>query len=332
MIAPKNNASRVSRLALFATIGVTLALVATPVESQQRSVTVQPGSIAATKGNQSVVVESTLSGVGVMLSGTRDARSGRVKVEFDPDTSLYIVRANGKAQIEMDARTGRYNILTSGTRGADVEIRNSLSGAGAVIRARSGGGLVELSSVQLGAMRQSMRHHGLEDAEIELQLNRLKGVGEQVERDVERAMGNVEAALEGVERTLEGSSRNRDHHATSTPHPKSTGATSALYCTGNQELVVEHRTIESDGPALVVEGNCDVFISDSTLVSMQGAAVVVRGNGEVVIEDSRLEGAIAALEYSGNSEIDARNSQFSGKVVNRGGSADFRDLGGNLFR
>ena len=65
-------------------------------------------------------------------------------------------------------------------------------------------------------------------------------------------------------------------------------------CTGNNDLAIIGKVIDTNGNGVVVRGNCDVLIRDSKIIAKQ-AGVLILANGDVEIEHSYVEGGQAGL-------------------------------------
>jgi outer membrane protein OmpA-like peptidoglycan-associated protein len=101
-----------------------------------------------------------------------------------------------------------------------------------------------------------------------------------------------------------------------------------VVCTGNRDLVVENRYIESTGNGVELRGNCDVLIRNSHIVA-GGYGVLVASNGDVNIVDSFIEGGQAALRVAGNGEILYRGCTVRGRIETVG-YGEIIDGGGNI--
>lgn len=90
-----------------------------------------------------------------------------------------------------------------------------------------------------------------------------------------------------------------------------------IACSGNDDVVLRGRVIETAGVAIQVHGNCDVEIIDSHIVA-GGVAVLVQGNGDAVLSGSYVEGEQAALVAEGNGEIRYRETTLRGDTYTGG--------------
>jgi hypothetical protein len=100
-------------------------------------------------------------------------------------------------------------------------------------------------------------------------------------------------------------------------------ASEPITCEGRERINVVHRFIETDGDGVIVQGNCEVTLSDSYIVA-GGIAVRVSGEGSVRIYNSTLEGQGGALEVTESGRAHAAGSNLRGQV-----SGNLSDGGGN---
>ncbi len=95
-----------------------------------------------------------------------------------------------------------------------------------------------------------------------------------------------------------------------------------ILCSGQRNLVLHGRSIETGGNAIVVHGNCNIEIADSHVVA-GGIAVLVQGNGRVNLVNSYVEGGLAALVAEGRGRITYRETILQG-ATRIGGRGEIR--------
>lgn len=98
-----------------------------------------------------------------------------------------------------------------------------------------------------------------------------------------------------------------------------------LSCGEEESLSIVGKIIETDGDGVVVEGECDVLISDSHIIAT-GSALVVNDQARVRVRNSTLDGRRAALTVQGG-QTHVAGSNIRGGIDERGGR--FSDGGGN---
>lgn len=101
----------------------------------------------------------------------------------------------------------------------------------------------------------------------------------------------------------------------------------AVVCSGDQEIVISGRLIETPGNGVHVMGDCEVVITDSHIAA-GGVGVLVQGDGEVLIRDSYVQGAEAAILAQGDAEVMYSGSTIDG-AVRTVGDAEVMDGGAN---
>jgi hypothetical protein len=104
--------------------------------------------------------------------------------------------------------------------------------------------------------------------------------------------------------------------------------TEPLVCQGSRFLRIDGRTITFEGDAVVAEEGCELYITNSRITA-RGIGVAVRG-ASVHIKNSTVTGESGAIHASGNAQIYAQSSRFSG-MVRRLDDAVLHDLGDNVW-
>jgi hypothetical protein len=104
--------------------------------------------------------------------------------------------------------------------------------------------------------------------------------------------------------------------------------TEPLVCQGARFLRIDGRTIAFEGDAVVAEEGCELYITNSRITA-GGVGVAVRG-ASVHIKNSTVAGEGGAIHASGNAQIYAQSSRFSG-MVRRLDDAVLHDLGDNVW-
>jgi len=102
-----------------------------------------------------------------------------------------------------------------------------------------------------------------------------------------------------------------------------------LRCQGNDEFRVVGLYITGDGPGVLAQENCDLWIENS-VIDVRGVALRVDGNGDVILSGSKLYGTDAAFVINGNGDLRTSGSTFEGRreIV---GNGELHDDGGNIF-
>lgn len=309
---------------------VVTTFAASAARSQQSSVSVRQGE---GRGEVTLVIENTLMGIGRVLSASSE--SGDVQVRYDASGATYHVTAADGSTVEIDARTGKHTIRASRPGTVDATVENSLDAVGSILRslslARTGARRsieVALSGAERDALETVWRAQGLTEAQVDAYAEILSNAEEleryarQLERSIEEDARQIERDAKRIEREAERVSEAY----------RPSGVEEAVFsCGGGNELVLEGRTIDSDGIVVYAYGSCDVLIENCEITS-RSVAIRIEGNADLEINDSRIEGAIAAIEYGGNADVEASGTDFIGELVQRGGNAEFEDLGGNTFR
>jgi hypothetical protein len=307
------------------------ALATTLAGGQQSSQTIR-----AESGEASVVIESTLNGIGGMIA----ASSGdeHVEVRYDPDGAAYHIRSGDGSTVRIDARTGKYTINATNPDGISATVEQSLSGVGAILRAAWRSQVdaarsveIVLSSAQRNALNAVWLAQGLSQSQIDAYVDILGSAEEiehyarQLERDarqIERDARLIEREARRLESEIEGEAERIERSAGS---PEV-----AFSCGSSEDLVLRGRTIETDGIAIDASGSCDVVI-DNCEITSRTVAIRVTGSADVEIINSRIEGLTAAVEIAGTGDVEAEDTEFIGGIL-KSGIAGFEDNGGNTFR
>jgi len=100
-------------------------------------------------------------------------------------------------------------------------------------------------------------------------------------------------------------------------------------CSGEEEITLSGVLIDTEKDALVVKGNCRVFITRSHLRGGKHALRVI-GEGDVTLRDTILEGDMSALHISGDGSVNASATVFRGRIIELG-NGDLVGLGKNLY-
>ena len=99
-----------------------------------------------------------------------------------------------------------------------------------------------------------------------------------------------------------------------------------LSCGDRDRLTVVHRYVESVGDGVVLEGDCELLLSDSH-VRAGAAAVRVLGGGSIRIRNSTLEGDGHAVAIGAGGTVTVAGSNLAGAVD--AGAGLYLDRGGN---
>ena len=102
-----------------------------------------------------------------------------------------------------------------------------------------------------------------------------------------------------------------------------------LTCADGEEITLTGILIDTPADALIVKGNCRVFITRSHLRAGKHAIRVI-GEGDVTLRDTTLEGAASALHISGDGSVNAAATTFMGRIVELG-NGDLVGLGKNTY-
>jgi len=102
-----------------------------------------------------------------------------------------------------------------------------------------------------------------------------------------------------------------------------------LTCTDGEEITLAGILIDAPSDALIVKGNCRVFITRSHLRAGKHAIRVI-GDGDVTLRDTTLEGTASALHISGDGSVNASATTFMGRIVELG-NGDLVGLGKNIY-
>jgi uncharacterized Zn-binding protein involved in type VI secretion len=101
-----------------------------------------------------------------------------------------------------------------------------------------------------------------------------------------------------------------------------------LVCQGARMLHIDGRNISFEGDAIRAEEGCELHITNSR-ISAAGVGLAAR-NANVHINNSTVSGQGGAIQASGNTQIYARSSRFSG-MVRRIDGAVLHDQGDNVW-
>lgn len=102
---------------------------------------------------------------------------------------------------------------------------------------------------------------------------------------------------------------------------------SPVRCTGTDNVVLQGRSIITDGNAVETRSTCDIVIIGS-YIKAGGVAVLVGSTGDVEIRNSHIEGAQGALLIQSTGDITYSDSRIVGGAVSRS-IGDLVDRGGN---
>lgn len=139
---------------------------------------------------------------------------------------------------------------------------------------------------------------------------------------VERSASGVRVTGPGV--TIESSGP----PAAAAESPGTMRSDDPIICEGARLLQIDGRTLTVSDDAIVARDGCEIHLTNSRIDSSH-SAIVVR-NARVHISNSAIRGSFRSLDIDDGGQVYARSSSFTG-LVNRRGSGDFRDLGGNRF-
>ncbi len=323
---------KVARSVLAATCFVGVAATAVG----QGRVRIDDRSVTVTRGSGRQVVVSTLAGVGAVIADDAKVRAEDLEVVFDAGKKTYHVRNRGGSKevyAEMDASGGYTVHVKKGRRSAVIE--SGLSGAGAVLRAESGGRAVELTSNQLDAMAESWRVNGLNEGEMEANLRSLQTLGVELD-ELGYALDDLGRSLDEMGRRLEGTlGTGGTVRAEGSPPPRASQGSAPVVgkpirCDGAEVIRIEGETIEAEGVIVDARGRCEVWIENSHIKSRADFAILASNRAGVHISGSRIEGRRGAVDVSGRAEVEANDTEFKG-AVNASADAAFHDNGGNKF-
>jgi hypothetical protein len=102
-----------------------------------------------------------------------------------------------------------------------------------------------------------------------------------------------------------------------------------VICEGKRMLHFDNRNIYVDGNAIVARGGCELFITNSRVIS-SGTAVVA-SDSIVHIANSTIEGSMASFDAGNGAKMYLRSSTFQG-LPRRAERAVVQDQGGNTWR
>lgn len=102
-----------------------------------------------------------------------------------------------------------------------------------------------------------------------------------------------------------------------------------VICEGKRMLHFDNRNIYVDGNAIVARGGCELFITNSRVIS-SGTAVVA-SDSIVHIANSTIEGTQASFDAGDGAKMYLRSSTFQG-LPRRAERAVVQDQGGNTWR
>ncbi|MEM7050885.1 MAG: hypothetical protein AAF604_14550 [Acidobacteriota bacterium] len=102
-----------------------------------------------------------------------------------------------------------------------------------------------------------------------------------------------------------------------------------LVCTSNQDLVIIGRFIQAQGDGVRTQGNCNLKIVDSHIVSDE-IAIHVSSNSDVEIVRSFVQGRRASLSVRGNADVRLTSSTLRGPLQQEG-LGEIIDVEGNRF-
>lgn len=139
---------------------------------------------------------------------------------------------------------------------------------------------------------------------------------------VERSASGVRVTGPGVTIESAGSS------PAAAASPGKTYGDDPIICEGARLLHVDGRDLSVADDAIIARDGCEIHLTNSRIDSSR-TAIVVR-NARVHISNSEVRGSFRSLDIDDGGQVYARLSRFTG-VLNRQGSGDFRDLGGNRF-
>jgi hypothetical protein len=102
-----------------------------------------------------------------------------------------------------------------------------------------------------------------------------------------------------------------------------------IICEGKRLLHFDNRNIYVDGNAIVARGGCELYITNSRVIS-SGTAVVA-ADSIVHIANSTIEGSQASFDAGDGAKMYLRSSTFQG-LPRRAEKAVVQDQGGNTWR
>ena len=102
----------------------------------------------------------------------------------------------------------------------------------------------------------------------------------------------------------------------------------AISCGDRDRITVVHRYVETGGDGVVLDGDCELLLSDSHVLA-GGAAVRVRGAGSIRLRNSTLDGGGYAVLIEGDGIVRAAGTNLAGAIDH--GLGRFVDGGGNAY-
>ena len=120
--------------------------------------------------------------------------------------------------------------------------------------------------------------------------------------------------------------------AFSTGHPAYAGKpkkSRPIVCSGNKDMTVRNRVVETSGDGVVASGNCDLTLVGCRITA-GGNGIKSSGNSDVKVRKSTIVGRKNAVLVSGQGSVHAKNSTISGKITTRG-NGDFVNASGNTL-
>ncbi len=103
----------------------------------------------------------------------------------------------------------------------------------------------------------------------------------------------------------------------------------AILVEGACDIIIRNSHIESKGKAVLVRGSGDVRVTGSVVIGKD--ALVVQGSGDIRINGSNVNGSDHAAKVEGSGDIVIRGSTVKGKKKVRG-TGEVRDDGDNSWR
>jgi hypothetical protein len=113
------------------------------------------------------------------------------------------------------------------------------------------------------------------------------------------------------------------------PTPPDPGSRAGIVCTGQQELRLEGKVIDTPGAAIAASDQCRLTIVHGRL---RGGDVGVRASGSarVVVEDTMVQGGRRAISISDHAVIETRGTAWTGGIE-ASGDSHVLDQGDNTW-
>jgi hypothetical protein len=133
------------------------------------------------------------------------------------------------------------------------------------------------------------------------------------------------------------------------PETKGLKETAPVKCERNNNIKLSGVIIKTDTVAVTTEGNCNLTIENSKIISTKGAAIMTMGSTNVTLTNVEVEGKWGSVMNAGSANVTITGSKLRGRFAVEGSShvklsgsevwggksvtpsAKFVDGGGNKF-